>query len=117
MSKSIPSGSPLQPWCQQCIATYTQTQAHPLYKGLCQGCGNDVLATRFNFQKNESSQRLEGKNFLVFGASHAIGFHLALKFLRLGAMVVAQLNPKDMKTLAQFHQEADYATWAKRLVF
>eukprot|EP01062_Namystynia_karyoxenos_P076192 TRINITY_DN7435_c0_g1_i1.p1 TRINITY_DN7435_c0_g1~~TRINITY_DN7435_c0_g1_i1.p1 ORF type:complete len:560 (+),score=129.32 TRINITY_DN7435_c0_g1_i1:98-1777(+) len=92
--------------CHTCRMPYRDL--HHFYHRLCRDCGD------FNFAKRSLTRDLRGKHVLLTGARIKIGFQVALKLLRCGAILWATTRfPAD--ALQRFLNEDDHAEWIDRL--
>ena len=83
-------------------------QVHHFYHQLCPACA------AYNFEQRSLSADLSRRIALVTGGRIKIGFEIALKLLRAGAVVhVTTRFPHD--ALLRFTQQLDYTLWASRL--
>eukprot|EP01065_Artemidia_motanka_P042819 TRINITY_DN5803_c3_g1_i3.p1 TRINITY_DN5803_c3_g1~~TRINITY_DN5803_c3_g1_i3.p1 ORF type:complete len:644 (+),score=129.29 TRINITY_DN5803_c3_g1_i3:114-1934(+) len=92
--------------CHICKMAFKQL--HSFYYALCRSCGD------FNHQKRLQTRDLKGKHVLLTGSRIKIGFQIALRLLRDGAILWATTRfPKD--AVKRFELEADYKDWQDRL--
>mmetsp|Transcript_35621 Transcript_35621/g.65249 ORF Transcript_35621/g.65249 Transcript_35621/m.65249 type:complete len:531 (-) Transcript_35621:52-1644(-) len=92
--------------CYTCKCMYTMV--HHFYSDLCPSCA------ALNFAKRHLHVDMTGRVCLVTGARVKIGFHVALKLLRMGARVIATTRfPSN--ALKLFQKEHDSQNWLPRL--
>jgi NAD(P)-dependent dehydrogenase (short-subunit alcohol dehydrogenase family) len=94
--------------CYMCQTHLTEKNASEGHCWLCLGC--DEINTRYLTAPLD----LQGKFAVVTGGRVKVGFHIALRLLRGGAIVaVSSRFPAD--TLTRYQAVADYQTWRERL--
>ncbi|TMW66293.1 hypothetical protein Poli38472_004058 [Pythium oligandrum] len=92
--------------CYTCKTKFRQL--HHFYDRLCPSCA------ALNFKKRLQTADLRDHVAIVTGARVKIGYEIALKLLRSGAIVVATTRfPKD--AAYRYAKEADFAEWKDRL--
>ena len=93
--------------CYVCKGPYTRL--HPVYVSLCPACAELSAARRGQHVS------LQGRRALVTGGRVKVGFHVALRLLRAGALVhVTSRFPRD--AASRFEQQPDFSQWRERLV-
>ncbi|MDJ0733896.1 MAG: SDR family oxidoreductase [Nostocaceae cyanobacterium] len=84
------------------------SQKHNFYPQICIECGN------LNYNKRQQNANLEGMYALITGARVKIGYGVALRLLRDGAIVIAVTRfPHD--AAKRYAKEADFYKWRHRL--
>jgi 3-oxoacyl-ACP reductase-like protein len=84
------------------------SEVHFFYDQLCKDCAT------FNFLKRNGSCDLTGKYAIVTGSRIKIGYCVALKLLRCGAVVIATTRfPRD--AARRYASEKDFNEWKHRL--
>lgn len=92
--------------CYVCKEKYNEL--HFFYHQLCPKCGD------FNFQKRQQSTDLKNRVALITGGRVKIGYELALKLLRDGALVIVTTRfPQN--AWSKFLKEKDAEIWKNRL--
>ncbi|KAJ1565428.1 hypothetical protein HK096_002833, partial [Nowakowskiella sp. JEL0078] len=92
--------------CHICSTSFKQL--HNFYDQLCPRCAD------FNFAKRFSFADLKGRVCLVTGSRVKIGYCIALKLLRFGAIVIATTRfPHDAAT--RYSKEPDFESFKGRL--
>ncbi|KAL2918140.1 hypothetical protein HK105_202067 [Polyrhizophydium stewartii] len=92
--------------CHICPNSFREL--HFFYDQLCPSCAD------FNFAKRDFAADMRGRVCIVTGARVKIGYCIALKLLRMGAIVVATTRfPHD--AASRFAKEHDFASFGSRL--
>lgn len=81
---------------------------HHFYDQFCPDCAE------FNWKKRLQTSDLQGRTAVVTGGRVKIGYHIALKLLRAGCVVIVTTRfPKDASV--RFRHETDFSSFSKRL--
>eukprot|EP01064_Diplonema_japonicum_P030531 TRINITY_DN520_c0_g2_i4.p1 TRINITY_DN520_c0_g2~~TRINITY_DN520_c0_g2_i4.p1 ORF type:complete len:600 (+),score=170.34 TRINITY_DN520_c0_g2_i4:148-1800(+) len=92
--------------CHICKESFIEL--HHFYYALCQKCGT------FNYGKRIQTRDLTGKVVLLTGSRIKIGYQIALRLLKDGAILFATTRfPND--AIKRFEQEEDFNEWKDRL--
>ena len=92
--------------CYTCKAPFREL--HFFYSNLCKRCAD------LNWSKREEKANMEGMVCIVTGARVKIGYRIALKLLRCGALVIA--TSRFVRDMARrYAAEQDAKEWGHRL--
>lgn len=92
--------------CYVCKVRYRDL--HHFYDQLCPSCAS------LNWEKRRTSADMRGRVAIVTGARVKIGYHVTLKLLRAGCIVVATTRFPN-SAVDNFRKEADFASFQDRL--
>ncbi|KAK4194042.1 3-oxoacyl-reductase 4 [Triangularia verruculosa] len=94
------------------ICRYLLHDPHPVYKSMCRPCG--VFNYAGSALSLPQSLQLSKKTALVTGARVNLGYHVALRLLRCGTLVMATTRYPNNAAL-RYSQEPDFEEWKDRL--